>query len=277
VRIPDAGTFVPTVFARSALVAGVFGLLAVPCGVRGATAVMAASLVHCPAVAGPSAELAGVAVGRSAMQARFRPVYWNSLQVADTLIKSRLDSLITRSRSFAKAIERMRETRFLTLIATAEQADLILGLDCLVGPIATGVLGDAGYMAGTAYGDVVGAFVRIDVTTIRAIAERRLGTPASADPTAVDAAIAALIDDVLIHEIWGHVVPVAELRHDSGRCADPEPDQDPLASCVIRRENRLRAELGLRPTEQYGIFDGDALPAAYSNSPASVRTASPAG
>jgi hypothetical protein len=206
------------------------------------------------------------------MQARFRPVYWNSFQVPDSLIQSRLDILASRSPALARALERIRETRFFTLIATAEQADLILGLHCLVGPIAKDVVSDVGYMAGTADGDIVGAFVRIDLGAIHSIANRRVTAALNADPAgvgataagfdnvvltrdAIDAAIAGIIDDVLIHEVWGHVVPVADARHESGRCPDPEPDQDPRTACVILRENRLRAELGLIATDHYGIID----------------------
>jgi hypothetical protein len=140
-------------------------------------------------------------------------------------------------------------------------------------------------MAGSADGDVVGTFVRIDIDAIRALANRRVIAMTQLDLTLVDAtarrsaparllrrldsddlpvrrtrdafdaAVAEVIDDILIHEVWGHVVPVAERRHDSARCPDPEPDQDPLTSCVIQRENLIRAELGLMPTAQYGIVD----------------------
>lgn len=294
VRIPDVGPCFPTGFARCALVAAALRLL--PAAGAAATlessmsayaSVRPPSLAAPPTVAapasrcssgeGPSSEPASISLARSAVQARYRPVYWNPFQVPDSLIQSRLDILARRSPPFAAALERLRETRFFTLIATAEQADLVLGLDCLVGPVRSGVLSDVGYMAGTAQGDIVGAFVRVDMNAIRALANRRVVAMVRADSipadataatiddvfrisTAVDVAMARIVDDVLIHEVWGHVVPVADRRHESGRCPDPRPDEDPLSSCVIQRENWLRTTLGLPLTEQYGIIDSDPNP-----------------
>ncbi len=183
------------------------------------------------------------------------PVYWNPFQVSDSMLWARLDVLMRRSATLANAVEQLRARRFLTLIATSDQANEILRLDCLIGPIAADVLSETGYMAGTGEHDVVGAFIRIDVEKVRAIARRRVAIEDRADGVHVESMIARLIDDVLIHELWGHVVPVGESGDIRRRCSDPRPGEDPSRSCVMRRENRLRVELGLAPRASYGIPD----------------------
>jgi hypothetical protein len=60
-------------------------------------------------------------------------------------------------------------------------------------------------------------------------------------------------DAILIHEIWGHLIPVLEAGDYTGNCPDPTPGQHDLDSCVMQRENGLRAEIGLKPRKRYSI------------------------
>jgi hypothetical protein len=62
-----------------------------------------------------------------------------------------------------------------------------------------------------------------------------------------------LVDAVLIHELWAHLVPVAIGGSVRFLCPDPLPGQADLQSCSLRRENELRAQLGLAPRTQYSI------------------------
>jgi hypothetical protein len=53
------------------------------------------------------------------------------------------------------------------------------------------------------------------------------------------------LDRVIVHEIYGHAVPYLVSGTLSGRCADPREGERASHACSIRRENAVRAELGL--------------------------------
>jgi hypothetical protein len=61
------------------------------------------------------------------------------------------------------------------------------------------------------------------------------------------------IDSILIHEIYGHAVPYLIAGDTSGRCADPAAGERASDACAIRRENAVRAELGLSRRTDYGL------------------------
>jgi hypothetical protein len=61
------------------------------------------------------------------------------------------------------------------------------------------------------------------------------------------------LDRIVVHEVYGHAIPYLLAGHISGRCADPEPRQRAVDACSIRRENAVRAELGLGRRIDYGL------------------------
>ena len=61
------------------------------------------------------------------------------------------------------------------------------------------------------------------------------------------------IDRILVHEVYAHAIPYLLAGHMSGRCADPGPGQPASESWAIRRENEVRAELGLGSRKEYGL------------------------
>jgi hypothetical protein len=63
------------------------------------------------------------------------------------------------------------------------------------------------------------------------------------------------LDRILVHEVYGHAVPYLLAGDLSGRCADPLPGQAAGDACAIRRENEVRAELGLGRRTDYGTSD----------------------
>jgi hypothetical protein len=81
---------------------------------------------------------------------------------------------------------------------------------------------------------VVLVFVNLPLLT--AIHDARLSVPLQFE---------ADLDRILVHELYGHGIPYLLAGDLSGRCADPEPGERPSESCSIRRENAVRAELGL--------------------------------
>jgi hypothetical protein len=61
------------------------------------------------------------------------------------------------------------------------------------------------------------------------------------------------LDRILVHEIYGHAVPYLLAGTLAGRCADPQPRERAIDACSIRRENTVRAELGLGRRVDYGL------------------------
>ena len=87
--------------------------------------------------------------------------------------------------------------------------------------------------------------IRVDLTALHRAAKRRLiGGTAWLERTT---------DAIVIHELWGHAVPVLAAGSITGRCPDPRPGEVEAESCVMRRESVLRAELGLSPRKTYSI------------------------
>lgn len=66
---------------------------------------------------------------------------------------------------------------------------------------------------------------------------------------------AVLIETVLIHEVYGHLLSAGLSGSYKKRCRDPQPgDRRPeWAACVMKRENRLRRDLGLPMRKTYGV------------------------
>jgi hypothetical protein len=53
------------------------------------------------------------------------------------------------------------------------------------------------------------------------------------------------LDRIIVHEVYGHAIPLLLAGDLSGRCPDPRPGERAADACSIRRENAVRAELGL--------------------------------
>jgi hypothetical protein len=92
--------------------------------------------------------------------------------------------------------------------------------------------------------DVV--FVVVNLPLIERI-QRRTG--------ALPAEMAADLDRILVHEVYGHALPYLLAGDLSGKCADPQPGQQARDACAIRRENAVRSELGFNRRLDYGLSD----------------------
>lgn len=78
--------------------------------------------------------------------------------------------------------------------------------------------------------------ILVNLPLLKGVHDARLSVPRHFD---------ADVDRILVHEIYGHGVPYLLAGDLSGRCADPAPRERPSEACSIRRENAVRAELGL--------------------------------
>jgi hypothetical protein len=61
------------------------------------------------------------------------------------------------------------------------------------------------------------------------------------------------LDRILVHEVYGHAVPYLLAGDLSARCADPKRGENASDACSIRRENAVRAELGLGSRADGGL------------------------
>jgi hypothetical protein len=80
-----------------------------------------------------------------------------------------------------------------------------------------------------------------------------LGQVHHSQPWSSPANIYQDLDRIVIHEVYGHAFPYLLAGDLSGRCPDAAPGQRPADACAIRRENAVRAELGLGLRDDAGL------------------------
>lgn len=61
------------------------------------------------------------------------------------------------------------------------------------------------------------------------------------------------LDRIVVHEVYGHAVPYLLAGSLSSRCPDPTAGERPADACAIKRENVVRAELGLGRRTDSGL------------------------
>jgi hypothetical protein len=98
---------------------------------------------------------------------------------------------------------------------------------------------------------IIGKGAQIDVVVI--VVNLRLVQKTHDARLSVPREFEADLDRILVHEIYGHAVPYLLAGNLSGRCADPQRGESASAACSIRRENAVRAELGLGRREDQGL------------------------
>ena len=172
------------------------------------------------------------------------------IRVLDGLLQARMAALARQSPTWRAGLDSLRASGFEVVIAAPAQVRAELpGM----GRYDARHLGEVIPIRDSA-GTITGAVVTVDLPQLGALAlEAGLGA----------AELAGDVDRILIHEVYGHVVPLAASRQISGGCPDPSPGESALTSCAIVRENRIRSELGLAPRTTYDL-SGLALGAALS-------------
>lgn len=182
------------------------------------------------------------------------PPQTGALHVLDTYLASRLSSLEARAPSLGMALDSVRRGRLIIRLGTPEQTSKFepwAGARMRPARLAQLVA-----RFDTASGDVHGIVVQVD---LKAIARHRLREipPVTAwfSRAQRQARFDRLVDDVLIHEVWGHLVPLALAGNMGGACRDPVGGENEPDSCVLKRENALRAELGREVRRTYALAD----------------------
>jgi hypothetical protein len=165
-----------------------------------------------------------------------------SLHVLDSYLAARLTGLEARSQRLHQAMDRIRSGGLPVYIGTPEQIAAYHASTRVLGDRLTREerIAEMAAVLESAHSErFLFGVVRIDLARV---AERRTGHAYDAE-----------VDAILIHEVWGHLVPVAENPVRSAMCRDPRPGEPVLDACAMRRENDLRRELGLAPRKTYPL------------------------
>lgn len=165
-----------------------------------------------------------------------------AVRVLDPYLAARLAALEARSPTLRAAMARLRAGRVELLLATAAQGARVVRHTAAAGlPAPERLLGAAITFHEPRSGRVLAVLVHVDVERAAAAARGLAALPAVAS---VQAALDRLVDEVLVHEVWGHAVPLALAGTVGAACPDPRPGERAEDACVTRRENVLRGELG---------------------------------
>ena len=172
------------------------------------------------------------------------------VEILDDYLATRIERLEQRSARFRQAMAAARAGRIPVLIGTTVQVTARLAPRIAISDeLPYGHLGEflVGRVAGST--EIYFIAIRVPIAEIEKIPWRR-GVFGGSARRWVD----ETVDAVLIHEIWGHMVPVLEAGDYSGKCEDPKRFQSVNQSCAMQRENALRRELGLPPRTHYSII-----------------------
>lgn len=201
------------------------------------------------------------------------------MRVLDEYLAARLATLEAASPRLHAALQRRRAGTVPVLIGTPAQLQHAPGGAAARLPrLSMGRAAEFLALHADGTDSLVALLVRVDLGWLaryhRAWINRN--APWSRSPSWLQRRFDRLVETVLVHEVWGHLVPVAEAGSLAGQCPDPRAGQPPEDSCVMRRENELRAELGWRPRRAYALdLDSDPFPDPLHPPRPAARAAGP--
>ncbi len=168
------------------------------------------------------------------------------LETANPVVQASLDRIAKGSPSWRAALEAIRGTARRAIVVTSDQ---VLVAD----PATEGRMDrfDATVLAEVA--PIPHPDSRVDVVLV--VINLSLLEESHRKAQSVPSEFEADLDRILVHEIYSHAVPYLLAGHLSGRCPDPAAGERAIDACSIRRENAVRAELGLGRRTSYGLDD----------------------
>ena len=166
---------------------------------------------------------------------------------SDPVLVASLERISRGSPTWRSAIKAVRQTGRLVLVSTLRE-------------LQSGHYRDAFDVTGLAevvpvvnrQMEIPLVVVGIDLRLLHRIHDARRSVPRDVD---------ADLDRIIVHEVYGHAIPYLLAGNLSGRCPDPASGQRASDACAIRRENAVRAELGLGRRSDGGV---DSLTLAWS-------------
>ena len=158
-------------------------------------------------------------------------------------------SLLRISRGSAlwrQAVEAVRTTGRRALVVTPEDVVILEGSGRgeVSEPLDPGVLAEAIPISGRDSQQISTVVIVVNLRLFQETHHARLSAPRDFE---------ADLDRILVHEVYGHAIPYLLAGDWAGRCADPLPGEPAPEACSIRRENAVRAELGLGHRADYGL------------------------
>lgn len=180
----------------------------------------------------------------AANEAEYRP-----LNTANTALRASLERIARGSQLWRDAVESIRATKRQVIILTADQVRVV---DAPGDEPRDGF--DRGVLAEVAPAPHTGGQVDIVIAVVNLELLEEIHRQRGSLPSELNTDV----DRILVHEVYGHAMPYLLAGTLSGRCPDPQPGERAVDACSIRRENAVRAELGLGRRTNYGL-DGLAL------------------
>ena len=168
------------------------------------------------------------------------------LETANAVVQASLDRIAKGSPSWRAALEAIRGTARRAIVVTSDQ---VLVAD----PATAGRLDRFDDTVLAEVAPVPRPDSRVDVVLV--VINLALLEESHRKARSVLSEFEADLDRILVHEIYSHAVPYLLAGHLSGRCPDPAAGERATDACSIRRENAVRAELGLGRRTSYGLDD----------------------
>ena len=157
----------------------------------------------------------------------------------DPVLVASLERISRGSPTWRSAIEAVRQTGRLVLVSTLRE-------------LQSGRYRDAFDATGLA--EVVPVVDRkMEVPLVVVGVDLRLLHRIHDDRRSVPRDVDADVDRIIVHEVYGHAIPYLLAGNLSGRCPDPVSGERASDACAIRRENAVRAELGLGRRSDGGV------------------------
>ena len=160
------------------------------------------------------------------------------VQASDPLLIASVDRISRGSPTWRKAIDEVEQTGRSVLVVTPQELQAgghgafdTHGLAEVVPVLNPGL-------------EVRLVLVVVDLRLLHRVHEERRSVPRDVD---------ADLDRIIVHEIYGHAIPYLLAGNLSGRCPDPKRGERASEACSIRRENVVRAELGLGYRRDSGV------------------------
>lgn len=159
-----------------------------------------------------------------------------TIVVGNPALRASLDRIYRGSPTWRAELDRLAQSGRRIVVLTADQVVVSDGAPgAEVESFDPGVLAEVSVIAGAGT-RVDAVLVAVNLTLLNE-AHRRLGSAWSHRD--------ADLDRILVHEVFGHALPYVLAGDVSGKCADPATGERAVDACAIRRENLVRAELGL--------------------------------
>jgi len=214
-------------------VASIYQGLAMRCTLRNlALATVMACAIAPQLVEGQSLPESGRAAGSS------------PLLTTNRTLQASLKRISQGSRLWREAVEAVRRTGRHVLVVTPGDVTMAGSEGRDRHGLAPGVLAEAIPAIGED-SEVRLVVIVVNLRLVQDIHNARLSAPRDVE---------ADLDRILVHEVYGHALPYLLAGDTSGQCPDPRDGESASEACSIRRENAVRAELGLGRREDSGIY-----------------------